>query len=90
MPESDLATASDRLETAAENTVEDDASDRLTDLATQLAEFEAGHSTPDHGSLARLQAALDELQADVSEDVAVTISEARDAISTYRETLDGV
>jgi hypothetical protein len=81
-----LATASDRAASAA-----DDAdNDRLRDLADQLDSLAQGDRYADHGRLARIQAALDEVQADAGDDVAATIEEALDAIDAHRETLEGV
>jgi len=81
-----LATASDRVASAAERAD----NDRLHDLAEQLDSLAQGERHVDHGRLARIQSALDEVQADASDDVAATIEEALDAIDAYRETLEGV
>jgi len=81
-----LATASDRVASAAERA----ADDRLHDLAEQLDSLAQGERHADHGRLARIQSALDEVQTDASDDVAATLEEALDAIAAYRETLEGV
>lgn len=81
-----LAAASDHVASAAERT----GNDRLDDLAEQLDSLAQGDRHIDHGRLARIQAALDEVQADASDDVATTIEEGLDAIDAYRETLEGV
>jgi ABC-type transporter Mla subunit MlaD len=83
-----LKRASELLASAASQT--DDSSDRLADLADQLENLSEGGRGPDHGRLARFQAALDEIQPDVDDDTAATIEEARDELSDYRETLEGV
>lgn len=84
----ELATAGDLLASASTDAAEQ--GDRLSDLATQLDEMAAGEKHADHGGLARIQAALDEIQPQVSDDVAATIEEARDEIRAYRETIEGV
>lgn len=84
----ELATASDLLASASTDAAEH--GDRLSDLATQLGEMAEGEKHADHGGLARIQAALDEIQPQVSDDVAATIEEARDEIRAYRETIEGV
>lgn len=90
MPQTELATASEQLESAATATENGEASERLSELATQLAALADNESEADHGRIARIQAAIHELNSDVSDDVAETMSEARDELSAYRETIDGV
>lgn len=90
MPREELATASDQLESAASATDDADASERLLELADQLASLAKNESEADHGRIARIQAALDELKSDVSDDVTEKISAARDELSAYRETIEGV
>jgi len=86
----ELARASDLLESAASETGDEDASDRLTDLADQLESLAEDGRGADHGRLARFQAAMDEIHPTVGDDTAATIEQARDELSTYRETLEGV
>ncbi|MFB6298091.1 MAG: hypothetical protein ABEH56_06190 [Salinirussus sp.] len=81
-----LASASDLVAEAGEAAD----NDRLVDLAEQLDSLARGERHADHGRLARIQSGLDEEQATVDDDVAVTIEEALDAIDAHRETLDGV
>jgi hypothetical protein len=88
MTRQELATASDRLASAAENSGAD--AERLSDLADQLDTLADRDRGPDHGRLARIESALDDIQHDASDDVAVTIDEALDAIHDFRETLEGV
>ncbi|WP_254271981.1 DUF7553 family protein [Haloarcula marina] len=85
-----LATASDHLESAAEDTANDDASERLTELAEQLDRLSTADRGPDHGRLARIQSALNDLSGGDGEDVAEAIDDANDAINEYRSTLEGV
>jgi len=88
MTRTKLATASETLETAAENT--DTNGDRLADLAGQLEKLTEADRGPDHGRLARIQTALDEIQQEVDDETAATIEDARTEISDYRATVDGV
>lgn len=90
MTREELATASDRLESAATNTENEDASERLGELAAQLERLSTADRGPDHGRLARIQSALNDLQSGDGADVAETIDEADDAINEYRSDLEGV
>jgi hypothetical protein len=89
MTRENLTEASDVLASAAEAT-DDDAAERLTSLSDQLETLAERDRGPDHGRLARIESGLDEVQADVSDEVAATIEEALDAIRAFRETLEGV
>jgi hypothetical protein len=90
MPRAELTTASDLLESAAADTENDAATERLGELAGQLERLSTADRGPDHGRLARLQSALNDLQSGDGADVAETIEEADDAINEYRAELDGV
>jgi len=90
MTRAELATASDRLESAANATENNDASERLGELAGQLERLSTADRGPDHGRLARIQSALNDLQSDSGADVADAITEADDAINEYRSDLEGV
>ena len=52
-----------------------------------LAEAEQG---PDHGRLARIQAAMHDLEGDAGDEALTAIEAANDAINDYREGLEGV
>ena len=88
MTRTELAEASERLETAADSAGAN--SDRLTDLADQLDQLAEADRGPDHGRMARIQTALDEIQQETDDDTAATIEDARAKISEYRATVDGV
>lgn len=90
MTREDLASASDRLESAADATSDGDATERLQDLAGQLDALATRDRGPDHGRLARIGIALDDLQDDVDDAVATEIDDARDDVVAYRETVEGV
>jgi archaellum component FlaC len=83
-----LATAGDLLASAADDAGEH--ADRLRDLSDQLGSLAERDRDVDHGRLARIQSGLDEIQPDVSDDVAATIEEANDEINAFRETIEGV
>ena len=90
MTRDELATASDHLDTAAAETGDDAASDRLGDLAGQLSKLADADRGPDHGRLARIQSALNDLKTGDAADVTDSIEAANDAINEYRSDLDGV
>jgi hypothetical protein len=90
MSREQLTAASDHLESAAADATSDDARDRLTELAGQLDSLASRAQKPDHGRLARIESALDEIQAGENDAVAATIEDALDDIHAFRETLEGV
>lgn len=90
MSGNELTKASEQIESAASETTDDDASERLTELAGQVTDIAEGETEADHGRIARIQAALDELQSSLEDDVAATVDSARDKLSSYRKGLDGV
>jgi len=90
MTRQELATASDELESAAEGTDSSDAAERLSELAGQLERLSTADRGPDHGRLARIQSALNDLSSGDGSDVAASIDAADDAINEYRSDLDGV
>ena len=90
MTREELATASDELESAAEGTDDSAASDRLSDLAAQLRALSTADRGPDHGRLARIQSALNDLKTGDAADVKPSIDAANDAINEYRSDLEGV
>lgn len=89
MTRENLADASELLVSAADN-ADDDAADRLRSLSDQLDTLADRDRGPDHGRLARIESGLDEVQTEVSDDVAATIEDALDAIHAFRETIEGV
>jgi hypothetical protein len=74
MTRENLAIASQRLEAAA-------------DQLDTLAERERG---PDHGRLARIENALDDVRESVGADATAEIDAAHDAAVAFRETVEGV
>jgi hypothetical protein len=90
MTREELATASDLLESAAEDTASEDARGRLSDLADQLDRLSTADRGPDHGRLARIQSALADLGDGDGADVAATLEDADDQLNAYRSDLEGV
>ncbi|WP_336338142.1 DUF7553 family protein [Haloarcula brevis] len=90
MTRDELASASELLESASEDTDSGDASERLAELADQLGTLATDERGPDHGRLARIQSALNDLGSGDAEDVADTIDAADDHINEYRSDLEGV
>lgn len=90
MTRAELHEASELLTDAADEAADSDVSERLRGLAEKLGSLADSDHGPDHGTLARIQTSLDEIQVDVSDDVAATIEEALDELRDYRETLEGV
>lgn len=89
MPREQLQTAAARLRAASDATG-GEAAERLTGLAERLDDQATADRGPDHGAMARVQHQLTDLRADIDDDAAALIDEARDAISDYRSTVDGV
>lgn len=87
MTVSELERASDELDAAVE-LADGDHRDRLTTQADQLADL--AETGADHGRLARHENALREIKADSGEDIGARIDAAMDAITAYRETIEGV
>jgi hypothetical protein len=85
----DLQTASDRLRDAAALT-EGDVRERIETQADQLATLATRESGPDHGRLARHMNALHELAGDAEGEAGDLVTEAREAVSRYREGVEGV
>ena len=90
MPREELSTASERLDAAAANTADDAAAERLSELSGQLSKLATADRGPDHGRLARIQSALNDLETGDATDVADSIDAADDAINDYRSDLEGV
>jgi hypothetical protein len=90
MTRENLATASDRLESAADASDDEDAAERLRDLAGQLDSLAERERGPDHGRLARIENALGDLQESANEEAASEIEAGHDAVIAFRETVEGV
>ena len=84
MSADDLKTALDALRTARA-AVDDEAADRLE---TPVDRVETDR-TLDHGALARITRTLDELAEEADGEAAAALSEAKAAVSAYREGVPG-
>lgn len=89
MTREELGTAAEHLRTATE-AADGDAAERLSDIAEKLDSMATVDRGPDHGSLARIQNALTELSDDVPDAAVDAIADAKDAVSEYRSTVEGV
>jgi hypothetical protein len=74
MTRTDLATAGDLLESAADATRDETVADRA----------------PDHGRLARIELALDDVTDGLDDDPATEVDEAHEHVIAFRETVEGV
>ena len=85
-----LQTASEELRKASEAAADEERTRRLHEQSTQFARLATADSGPDHGRLARHLNALSEMREEAGENVAEHIDAAEEAITAYRETVDGV
>lgn len=90
MTREQLRAASDELRRASESTADPELERRLHDQSNQFATMATDGSGPDHGRLARHLNALKEIREEASEEVTERIEAAEEAITAYRETVDGV
>lgn len=90
MSREELRTASEELRQASAAATDADAQRRLYDLSDQFATLASADEGPDHGRLARHLNALHELRDEAGEDVTGHIDAAEEAITAYRETVEGV
>ena len=84
-----LRRASDLLADAADGTSGEPA-DRLDAFAERLDRMAGSERDPDHGRLATVLLKLEEIADDVDDDVAATIEEAREQVTEFRKTVEGV
>lgn len=88
MPDPELLTAArDSIETARERT-DGEPDDRLAGIADRLESAVDAGRTLDHGTLARLQNSLSEIESET--EAGDAIATARDRLSQYREDVPGV
>jgi hypothetical protein len=84
-----LRTASDLLADAADRT-DGEPAERLRGFADRLDRMTGADRDPDHGRLATVLLKLEEIADDVDGDVAATIEEAREHVTEFRRTVEGV
>jgi hypothetical protein len=87
MAHEQLERANEEL-TAAAELADGDERDRLERQAEQFVNL--AETGADHGRLARHENALREIKAATGEDVGDRIDAAMEAITAYRETIEGV
>jgi hypothetical protein len=90
MTRSELTTAGDLLGTAADGAPDNEVAQRMRDLAGQLETLSERDQAPDHGRLARIELALDDVADAVDDDVAADVNEAHEHVIAFRETVEGV
>ena len=90
MTREELATASDLLGSAAESTGNEDYAERLESLSDQLGDLAEAERGPDHGRLARIENALNDLSESTSGDTVETINDAHHHVKEYRSGVEGV
>lgn len=84
-----LHEAADLVASAAER-AGGDAAERLDDLAGQIEKAANRSHGPDHGRLARMLTALGDVKEQVDDETAATIEEARDHLTEFRKTVEGI
>ena len=90
MTREELQRASERLQSAAERTNDDDRRERLGDIADQLDTLAGADHGPDHGRLARFENALLEITESAEEDVVDDVTSAHEELKEYRSGVEGV
>lgn len=91
MSREDLAKAKTRIESAADAADEEDVTDRLDDLATQIDNLTERDQAPDHGRLARVELILDDVVENADDDeLATEVDAAHEHVVSFRETVEGV
>lgn len=85
-----LQTASEALRNASEHASDADVQRRLHEQSDQFARHAAADRGPDHGRLARHLNVLSEIRGSLDGDAVGHVEAAEEAISAYRETVDGV
>lgn len=91
MPREELQAASDALRRAAESVDDSDVEQRVYDRSRELAQLATAERGPDHGHLARLTRALQEVLDDAEDEETRThVDHAIEQVRAYRETVEGV
>lgn len=84
-----LGKASDNLREASIE-AKDEFEERLYERSDELATLAAADEGPDHGRLARITHALDDLAENVEEETREHVQKAKKKVKEYRENVDGV
>ncbi|WP_049899254.1 DUF7553 family protein [Halococcus agarilyticus] len=86
----------DRLRTAGElltdasHDADGDLRERIEGLAEQLDDLADADRGPDHGRIARMENALNEIEAQLDGDARENVRAAHEHLSEYRSTVSGV
>jgi hypothetical protein len=84
-----LSDASDNLREASIE-AKAEFEERLYERSDELANLAAADEGPDHGRLARITHALDDLADEVEEETSEYVQKAKEKVKEYREGVDGV
>lgn len=90
MTREQLRTASEELRMASEGAATPEMERRLHDQSNQFATLATAEHGPDHGRLARHLNALKEIREEAGDEVTEHVEKAEEAITAYRETVEGV
>lgn len=90
MTREQLQAASEALRNASEQTTDSDLQQRLHEQSDQFARLATAERGPDHGRLARHLNVLSEISESLDGDAASLVDDAEEAITAYRETVEGV
>ncbi|MFC4451606.1 DUF7553 family protein [Halorussus aquaticus] len=86
----ELREAAERLDSAREASSDDETGERLESLAERLRTMADSERGPDHGTLARLEHNLQDVQSALDDEQAETVQSALGDVRAYRETVEGV
>lgn len=86
----ELSEAAAAVATASEVCEDEAARERLSGLESQLSGLAESGEGADHGRLARIQRALDEIGSAVEGEALESVRAADERIDDYRETVEGV
>ncbi|WP_129114136.1 DUF7553 family protein [Halegenticoccus tardaugens] len=89
MTREELQTASEELRQASER-VDGEMRERLYDQSNQLAELATAERGPDHGRLDRHMNVLHELAGELDGEAKAHVESAREHVTEYRKTVEGV
>jgi hypothetical protein len=90
MAREQLREASDTLREASELVDAEETQERLYEQSDQLAWLATRDREPDHGRLAKHMNALYELANELDGEAADLVTEARESVAAFRETVEGV
>lgn len=86
----ELRQAAERLDSTREDSSDDENRERLASLAERLRKMADAERGPDHGTLARLEHNLQDVQSSLDGEQAERVQSALGDVRAYRETVEGV